>query len=237
VTDGREPRPTDNDAGNTDHETDPLSQRAEAVALLAGFLEDELTSLGRRAQIAEAASIVKGLFTRSFKQDQWDWFLVFTLLGSPSRSISIRLATVLGDLGRGLRSFDDALVLRSRQVLLESECPRYLGAYQAGGTSLESGYGFVYILSTREQSDLLKIGYTTRSVEERVIEINRATGVIVPFGARGVWRVRDARGVEREVHVALQEYRIRADREFFRLQVSAATRIIDKIVREKKLEP
>lgn len=114
--------------------TGTATQRVEAVALLDSFLVDERTSLGRRAQIAEAASIVKGLFTRSFKQDQWDWLLVYTLLGRPGRSIASGLAAALGDLGRGLRSFDDALVLCSRQALLEKECLKHLRVYQAGGT-------------------------------------------------------------------------------------------------------
>jgi hypothetical protein len=153
--------------------------RDDAIGLLLEFLYGERASLGRGEQVAEAASSVKGLFTRSFKQDQWDWFLVFVRLGRPARCRSRRLAAVLGDLGRGLRSFDDKLVTEARQVLLREGAVTALRAYQAGPAPVDPGYGFVYVLSTREQPDLLKIGYTDRAVEQRVNEINRATGVVV----------------------------------------------------------
>jgi hypothetical protein len=49
---------------------------------------------------------------------------------------------------------------------------------------VEDGSGFVYILSSREMPDILKIGVTERSVESRTREINSATGVLIPFGVR-----------------------------------------------------
>jgi hypothetical protein len=55
----------------------------------------------------------------------------------------------------------------------------------------EPSAGWIYILSTREIPDLLKIGMTTRTVLERVREINNATGVAIPFGVRRCWRVTD----------------------------------------------
>ena len=213
------------------------AMRDDAIGLLLEFLDDERGSLRRREQVTEAASTVKGLFTRSFKQDQWDWFLVFVRLGRPARRRSRRLAAALGDLGRGLRSFDDTLVAEARQVLLHEGGVTALRAYQAGTAPLDPGYGFVYVLSTREQPDLLKIGYTERAVEQRVNEINRATGVVVPYGARGVWRVRSARDVEAAIHAALHDYRVRADREFFHVPFREAARAIDRVVRDRRLEP
>jgi len=60
------------------------------------------------------------------------------------------------------------------------------------------------VLSTREQPDFLKIGMTTRTVEERVREINTATGVLIPFGVRRCWRVMDPSRSEKLIHSALQ---------------------------------
>ncbi len=56
--------------------------------------------------------------------------------------------------------------------------------------------------------------------------INSATGVLVPYGVRLLWGVRDARRVEAQVHRLLADYRIRADREFFELHHRDAARLI-----------
>jgi hypothetical protein len=79
----------------------------------------------------------------------------------------------------------------------------------------ELNAGWIYLLSTREQPNYLKIGMTTRTVEERVREINSATGVLIPFGVRRCWRVMEPSRSEKLVHSALKQYRIRDDREFF----------------------
>jgi hypothetical protein len=61
---------------------------------------------------------------------------------------------------------------------------------------------------------VLKIGYTERAVEQRVKEINGATGIVEPYGVRAVWIVLKAPLVEKAVHDALAEYRVRGGREF-----------------------
>jgi hypothetical protein len=54
-------------------------------------------------------------------------------------------------------------------------------------SALDEDGGFVYILSTRELPELLKIGFTTKSPEVRVKAINSATGVIIPWAVRYAW--------------------------------------------------
>ena len=96
--------------------------------------------------------------------------------------------------------------------------------------------GQIYILSTREQKDVLKIGYTERSIWERVKEINASTGVITPFGVRAVWAIESAKLTEREIHSIFNEFRIRKDREFFRLEYGDAFKIINKLIINKRIE-
>ncbi len=92
----------------------------------------------------------------------------------------------------------------------------------------------IYVLSTRESRDILKIGFTTRSVVDRVTEINSATGVLIPFGVRAVWRVKNAHGCEKELHELFAENRIRNDREFFKLDFRDAFNRIKKILSERR---
>jgi hypothetical protein len=78
--------------------------------------------------------------------------------------------------------------------------------------------------------DILKIGYTDRDVATRVREINSATGVLIPYGARAAWLVPQARCVESDLHGRLAEFRVRKDREFFRIPFADAVKIVDAYV-------
>jgi hypothetical protein len=99
----------------------------------------------------------------------------------------------------------------------------------------ESNAGWLYNLATREMSSYLKIGMTTRSVEERVREINSATGVLVPFGIWRCWRVSDPPRAEKLAHSALGEFRVRGDREFFAVDVAEAGKIISAVLTDNGL--
>src|SRR5690606_36613459 len=87
--------------------------------------------------------------------------------------------------------------------------------------------GWVYILSTREMPNILKIGMTTRNISERVKEINSATGVLYPLSARAVFRVKNASEAERLIFSKLDSYRIRKDREFFNIEFQKAVTLIN----------
>ena len=96
----------------------------------------------------------------------------------------------------------------------------------------EPGAGWIYILSTREMRNLLKIGMTTRAVQERVKEINAATSIAIPFGVRRCWRVSEPVRAERLVHDPLSEHRLRQDREFFQVSFEYACRVVDAEIHE-----
>jgi T5orf172 domain len=98
------------------------------------------------------------------------------------------------------------------------------------------GTGYIYILSSRSHPKWLKIGYTERTVEERVNEINRATGILEPFGVRAAWVLWNAPQVEGFVHFALADYRVRDDREFFELPFGTAFKIVGDIVHDSRRE-
>ena len=74
--------------------------------------------------------------------------------------------------------------------------------------------GFIYILSNPSMPGLIKIGKTTREVEGRANELYQ-TGVPVPFVVEYSLYTPDCDYVEREVHSALEKYRVAENREFF----------------------
>lgn len=182
-------------------------------------------------------STVKGLFSRVAKQDQWDWFTVSAQLGYPSYKTSKAIANEIAELRSAMRNGDEKGCVTARTNLRRLPARRCLGVFlDKFQIVAEPDAGWIYILSTREIRELLKIGMTRRTVEERVREINAATGVAIPFGVRCCWRVSDPSAAERLIHGVLADYRVRLDREFFRINFYEAKKKIQSALQASDLE-
>lgn len=176
----------------------------------------------------DCLSMVKGMFTRILKQDQWDWFIVMCSLGLPSKRISSKISKTLGELRKSLKEEDAISAIEQIEILRRCGLEEKLNCYISGENTFPGGC--VYILSTRELPNILKIGYTTRNPIERVKEINRSTGVVIPFGVRAAWNVPNPDKFEQKIHEKLNQYRVRADREFFQLDFNKAFSIINDLL-------
>ena len=77
--------------------------------------------------------------------------------------------------------------------------------------------GYIYALINYSMPGLIKVGFTTRSAEERATELSAATSVPTPFVVAYDILVPDGAGGERRIHERLEEqgYRVSDDREFF----------------------
>lgn len=197
-----------------------------------------LEALSRREALpglVDALSITKGLFNRIWRQDQWDWFIVCGELGYPSSGVAQVIGRELGELRSSVKggAVPD-LVFEPLRRLPTRKC---LSVY-LGRTAIaeEPGAGWIYLLSNREWPDLVKVGLTTRTVEERVKEINAATGVPIPYGVRRCWRVSKPKLAEEIAHGSLSAFRVRSDREFFRVPYGEACRLIGSAFRAHDLE-
>ena len=217
---------------------DTDTQRFEACDVLIDFIKEPF--LSPPEHVLDAISQTKGLFTRVWKQDQWDWFTVFDRLGRPGKKKCREISYQLTQLRKFLKNKDGGVQTEEELeerlstiffLKVEKHCNFYKGLWIPRNV-----VGQIYILSTREQKDVLKIGYTERSIWERVKEINASTGVITPFGVRAVWAIESAKLTEREIHSIFNEFRIRKDREFFRLEYGDAFKIINKLIINKRIE-
>ncbi len=83
--------------------------------------------------------------------------------------------------------------------------------------------GFVYVLSNSAMPGLVKIGHTTRTVQERVKEL-RSTGVPRDFNIELAFEVDNAPLLERALHRQFKRDRDRRNREFFRLSPDQCAR-------------
>ena len=94
--------------------------------------------------------------------------------------------------------------------------------------------GYVYIFSNSAYPGLLKIGYTTHTVESRAAELSASTGVLAPFVVEYWHLSAEADDVERLVHEHFKAQRESPKREFFRVDLDTA---IDEIEKHLKTPP
>jgi cold shock CspA family protein len=181
-------------------------------------------------------SELKGMFNRCIREDQWDWFSVHSEFGFPPKR---QMRIIVKDIISLRNAIKESLEIESiLQSLISNNLFKILETYQGNITFDTLAFsGWVYILSTREMPNILKIGMTTRNVGERVKEINSATGMLYPLSARAIFRVKNAREAERLIFSELDSYRIRKDREFFNIEFQKAVTLINDYlqIENKKL--
>ncbi len=208
-----------------------LERRRYSVRMLIRLLEsidarqEEFVS----SEWLEHISVVKGLFTRTYKKDQWDWFTTYESLGRPSKTIAYQISSYLKVVRKHLKGGEFEKVAIYLQYFRKIQLiDKYLSVYLSGRSA---EYHQIYVLSTREDRDTVKIGFTTRNISQRVKEINAGTGVLYPYSVYDVWTVEDkeVKLVEKLIHEHFEHYRIRADREFFDISYVGLRELCRKI--------
>lgn len=76
--------------------------------------------------------------------------------------------------------------------------------------------GKVYVLTNKYMPNLVKIGYTTQPIEDRLRELDR-TGVPWPFKCHFAIETDRYVEIEKFVHAAFADHRVRDNREFFEI--------------------
>lgn len=76
--------------------------------------------------------------------------------------------------------------------------------------------GIVYVLTNSAMPGLVKIGFTTNELKNRLRELD-STGVPLPFECFCAFEVNDHRKIEQLLHDIFCDNRVRAKREFFRI--------------------
>ena len=85
--------------------------------------------------------------------------------------------------------------------------------------------GFVYILTNEAMPGLIKIGRTSTSVEQRLVELD-TTATPLPFECFYAARVNEPARVETALHVGFGDSRVRARREFFRIDPTRVAAVL-----------
>ncbi len=93
--------------------------------------------------------------------------------------------------------------------------------------------GIIYVLTNEAMPGYIKIGKTTTSVEQRILELSRATAVPLPFECPYAARVADMDGAEKALHDAFDDHRKNPKREFFILAPERAIAFLKYITLEE----
>lgn len=97
--------------------------------------------------------------------------------------------------------------------------------------------GFVYALINPSLSGLVKVGRTTRSANERALELSSATGVPTPFVVAYEVYVSNSNEAEKFIHNILEYrgYRVADNREFFKVGMSEVVDIFTECQEKYKV--
>jgi hypothetical protein len=116
---------------------------------------------------------------------------------------------------------DAASPRSSVEVSSPMDCPNCGVRYQSG----------VYVLSNSSMPGLVKIGFTTKGLRERVDQLSAATAVPVPFEVEAWFPCapHQAKRHEKRIHIELDPRRF-PSREFFVIDVSEATLAAERVV-------
>lgn len=90
---------------------------------------------------------------------------------------------------------------------------------------------YVYILTNEAMPGIIKIGLTENSVSDRVLQLD-TTSVPVPFQCYYAARVEDHKKIERALHTAFGDFRVRPNREFFRMDPFRVKAILEVLALE-----
>lgn len=119
--------------------------------------------------------------------------------------------------------FRKMLVLESVAELRCSQCEQLL-------STVVPVFGVVYVLSNPCMPGIVKIGQTTRKIEERLRELSIATGVPQPFVREALFSSTYPNKDEQNIHDRLSVARVSDNREFFRLTPPEAVDAIKNIL-------
>jgi len=90
----------------------------------------------------------------------------------------------------------------------------------------------IYIFTNEAMPGYVKIGKTTTSVKQRVLELSRSSAVPLPFECYYAAKVKDANKVEQAFHDAFGDHRVNPKREFFNIAPERVVAVLKLLVLE-----
>lgn len=88
---------------------------------------------------------------------------------------------------------------------------------------------YIYVLVNRSVPNMVKIGMTTKTPQQRAKEISQATGVAEPWIPVFEFKCYRSDLLEKEIHDYLSEWRVNTHREMFLIDSYTAEKVIEDL--------
>ena len=88
---------------------------------------------------------------------------------------------------------------------------------------------YVYVLVNKSVPNMVKIGMTTSTPDERARQISAATGVATPWISVFSYACYRSDLLEEDIHLHLREHRVNHKREMFAIDSHTAQRVIEEL--------
>jgi hypothetical protein len=141
---------------------------------------------------------------------------------------------LLNPIYRLVTNSSDFIVDRSQKPMLVSLASNEI-ADESPEEDYEAEFGTVYVLATglftEKQQRIIKIGYTTQTLEARIAQLF-TTGTPFQFKKLHSWHVKNYTQLEQAIHLLLSPFRLNRAREFFTEEVLPHVEAIVKIHNE-----
>jgi len=142
-----------------------------------------------------ALSTVKGLFSRIYVRDCWDWFTVCKQLAYPGHDLSKEISLTLGNYRSSIIKDDAEGQAHHFAKLLELPVPDMLEHFVElnvkGKHPIDEG-GFAYILWSQSKANEYFVGATTRTIDNTLKFARERFPENAPYGVVGAYLVDDA---------------------------------------------
>lgn len=95
--------------------------------------------------------------------------------------------------------------------------------------------GYIYFLLNQAMPGLVKIGFTTRTLDQRMSELN-TSGMPKPFELGAAFSISNPEVCESEIHKTLSNKRVNRGREFFKIDLRDALEISFPVIKKHLIQ-
>jgi hypothetical protein len=145
-----------------------------------------------------ALSTVKGLFSRIYVRDRWDWFTVCKQLAYPGHDLSKEISLTLGNYRAAIISEDGDRQKLLFSKLIELPVPDMLEHFvdlNVNGKHPIDETEFAFILWSQSKANEYFVGSTTRTIDNTLKFARERFPENAPYGVVGAYLVDDAEEV------------------------------------------
>ena len=179
-----------------------------------------------------ALSEVKGLFNRSWRQDQWDWFHAWSLIGRPDPRVAKRIGRRLGNLRAALKNKQTKSALGFIEKLHEEDSlPWRLDLY-IKDTPFWRGGAF-YVMSARDDTSALYLGITKSCPIDAAFDVNESRIGLEPLSLRTAIALGDSKMIMTDIRRIFQPWQMNGDPDCYTIDVGTAVQHFSQAWKEE----